>query len=101
MHICIDDLTIIGSDNGLLPGQYQTIIWTKAGILLIGPLGINFSEISIENSYIFIQENAFQKAVCKMAVILSQPQCVKLTLELSVMSKCEFHVYEQDQHWKS
>ena len=29
------------------------------------------------NSYIFIQENAFQHVVWKMAAILSQPQCVK------------------------
>ena len=28
---------IIGSDNGLSPGQRQAIIWTNAGILLIGP----------------------------------------------------------------
>ena len=47
-HICVNKLTIIGSDNGLLPGQRQAIIWTNAGILLIGPLGTNFSEISIE-----------------------------------------------------
>ena len=35
----------------------QAIIWTNAGILLIGPFRINFSEISIKNSNIFIQEN--------------------------------------------
>ena len=32
MHICISKLTNIGSDNGLSPGQRQTIIWTNAGI---------------------------------------------------------------------
>ena len=48
MHICVGNLTIIGSDNGLLPGQRQAIIWTNAGILLIGPLETNFSEILIE-----------------------------------------------------
>ena len=35
-HICISKLTIIGSDNGLSPGRRQAIIWTNAGILLIG-----------------------------------------------------------------
>ena len=40
--------TIIGSDNGLSPGRRQAIIWTIAGILLIIPLGTNFSEIAIE-----------------------------------------------------
>ena len=34
-RICISNLTIIGSDNGLSRGQYQAIIWTNVGILLI------------------------------------------------------------------
>ena len=34
-HICVGKLTIIGSDNGLLPGRRQAIIWTNAWILLI------------------------------------------------------------------
>ena len=46
-HICVNKLTIIGSDNGLSPGRRQAIIWTNAGILLIGPLGTN-NEILIE-----------------------------------------------------
>ena len=37
-----------GSDTGVSPGRRQAIIWTNAGILLIGPLGTNVSEISIE-----------------------------------------------------
>ena len=47
-HICVNKLTIIGSDNGLWPGRRQAIIWTNAGILLIVPLGTNFSEILID-----------------------------------------------------
>ena len=47
-HICVGNLTIIGSDNGLSPERHQAIIWTNAGILLIRPLETNFSEISIE-----------------------------------------------------
>ena len=47
-HICVGKLTNIGSDNGLSPGLRQAIIWTNAGILLIGTLGTNFSEILIE-----------------------------------------------------
>ena len=47
MHICVFILTIIGSDNGLSPGRRQAIIRTNAGILSIGPLGTNFSEILI------------------------------------------------------
>ena len=48
MHRCVSNLTIIGSYNGLSPGRGQAIIWTNAGILLIGPLGTNFSDILIE-----------------------------------------------------
>ena len=48
MHKCVSKLTTIGSDNGSSPVRRQAIIWTNAGILLIGPLGTNFSEILIE-----------------------------------------------------
>ena len=47
-HIRVSELTIIGSDKGLSPGRRQAIIRTNAGILLIGPMGTNFSEILIE-----------------------------------------------------
>ena len=44
----------IGSDNGLSPGRRQAIICTNTGILLIGPLGINFSELLIKiNTFSF------------------------------------------------
>ena len=48
MHIYGSKLAIIGSDNGLSPGKRQAIIWTNDGILLIGPLGTNSSEIVIK-----------------------------------------------------
>ena len=60
-HICVGKLTIIGSDNGLSPGRCQAIIWTIAGILLIGPSGTNFSEILIG-----IQTFSFKKMHLKM-----------------------------------
>ena len=47
-HICVINLSIICSDNGLSPGRRHAIIWTNAGILLIEPLGTNFSQILIE-----------------------------------------------------
>ena len=52
----------IGSDNGLSPGQRQAIIWTNAGILLIEPLGTNFSEILIK-----IHTFSFKKMHLKMS----------------------------------
>ena len=47
-HICVSKLATIGSDNGLSPGRRQAINWTNTGILLIGPLRTNFSEILIK-----------------------------------------------------
>ena len=38
-HICLGNITIIDSDNGLSPGRRQAITWTNAGILLIRTLG--------------------------------------------------------------
>ena len=61
-HICVGKQTIIVSDNGLSPGRRQAIIWTNAGILLIGPLGTNFSEILIG-----IQTFSFKKMHLKMS----------------------------------
>ena len=61
-HICVDDLIINGSDNGLAPTRRQAIIWVNVQILLIGPLGTKFSEILIE-IYIF----SFAKTRLKMS----------------------------------
>ena len=44
-RICVGNLTIIGSDNCLSPGRRNAIIWTDAGILLIGPSKTEFNEI--------------------------------------------------------
>ena len=77
-HICVGKLTIIGSDNGLSPERRQAIIWTNAGILLIGPLGTNFSEILIE---ILIEEYMFENFVCEMLFISSRPHCVNVVPE--------------------
>ena len=52
-HICVSKLTIISSDNGLSPGRCQAIIWTNAGILLIGTLGTNVSDI-LSQIHIFL-----------------------------------------------
>ena len=65
-HISISKLTVIGSDNGLLPVQHQAIIWTSAAILLIRPKGTYFSEI-LSKIKKFIEENAFENVTCKVA----------------------------------
>ena len=70
-HICVNQLTITDLDNGLLPDRRQAIIWTNAGILLIRTLGTKFQWNRKRNWYIFIQENALENVVWKMAAILS------------------------------
>ena len=74
-HICISKLTIIGSDNGLSPCRHQAIIWTNAGILLIGPLGTNFNEIVIE-----IQTVSLRKMRLKMSSAKRHPFCLGLNV---------------------
>ena len=76
-HIYIGKLIIIGLDNGLSPGRRQALIWTNAGILLIRPLGTNFSEILIRIHTMSFKKMHSKMSVCEMASILSRPQCVK------------------------
>ena len=47
-HICVSKLASIVSGNGFSPGRRQAIIWTNAGMFLIGPLGTIVNEILIE-----------------------------------------------------
>ena len=66
---------IIGSDNGLLPDRRQAIIWTNARILLIGPLGTNFSEILIG-----IETFSFKKMHLKISSAKWRPFCLGLNV---------------------
>ena len=74
-HKCVSNLTIIGSDNGLSPDRRQAIIWTNAGLLLIGPLGTNFSEILIE-----ILTFSFKKMRLKVSFAKRLPFCFGLNV---------------------
>ena len=74
-HICVGNLTIIGSDNGLSPDRRQAIIWTNAWILLIGPYGTNFSEILIK-----IHAFLFTKMHLKMSSGKWRPFCLGLNV---------------------
>ena len=86
-HVWVGNLTIIGSDNGLSPGWRQAIIWTNAGILLIGPLVTNFNEILVRIQTFSLKKNAINNVVCEMASILSRPQCVKVVQHVRVACK--------------
>ena len=74
-HICVGNLTIIVSDNGLSPGRRQAINWTNVGILLIGPPGTNFSEMLLE-----IHTFSFQKIHLKMPSGKWRPFCLGLNV---------------------
>ena len=74
-HICVGELTIIVSDNGLSPRRRQAIIWTNAGILLIGPYGTNFSEILIA-----ILTFSFTKMSLKGSSAKWRPFCLGLNV---------------------
>ena len=82
-HICINKIIIIGSDNGLLPGRLQSIIWTNDWILLIGPLRTNFSEIWIQiNTFSFTKMHLKMSRKC-------QPYCLGLNVLSTAMTKGE------------
>ena len=80
-HICVGNLTIIGPDNSLSPGRRQAIIWTNAAILLIGPWGTNFSQISVG-----IHTFSFKKINLKMSSVKWRPFCLGLNV-LSVRTE--------------
>ena len=88
-HICDSKLTSVGSDNGLSPGRRQAIIWTNAGILLIGPLGTNFNENLFE-IHIF----SFKKMHLKMSSGKWRPFC----LGLNVLSQRWFRLWLGTEH---
>ena len=81
-HIWVSKLAIIGSDNGLSPDRRQAIVWTNAGILLIGPLGTNFSEVLIGIQTFSFKKMHMKISSAKMAAILPRPQCVKIWSQL-------------------
>ena len=67
MHICIGNVTIIGSGNGLAPGRRQAIIWTNDGY--------------ITDAYMH------HSASMSKAFALSQDSITHLNINLSVILK--------------
>ena len=70
MHICVGNLIIIGSDNGLLLGWHQAIIWTDARILFFWTPRNKHQWNFNQNAYNLIQENPFKMSSGKW-----QPFC--------------------------
>ena len=74
-NIYVSKLTIMGSDNGLLPGLCQATVWANTGILLIG-IRKNFSEILIE----IHSDILLEKVHLKISSGEWQPFCVSLNV---------------------
>ena len=70
MRQWIGSAMVHGSDNNLLPIQCQAIILTDPGLLSIGPLWTNFSEILIK-----IQKSPFTKMPLKIVYAKWPPFC--------------------------
>ena len=76
-HICVGNLTIIGSDDGLIvawPGPSYCLnqCWNVVNWTIWNKIQWNLNR----NSYIFNKEDAFENVVRKLATISSRPQCV-------------------------
>ena len=90
-HICVGNLTIIGSENGLAPVCRQAIIWINDGILLIGPEETNFNEILIEILTFSFKRMCFKVSSAKwrpfcfgpnvLSECVTRPKCLKWTTE--------------------
>ena len=85
--------TIIDSDNGLPPVRRQDIIWTNIGILSIGPLGINFREISMEIQTLTHIRCGVEN---KFADIVNVHTVISLTHCGLVMP---YGIYDDGHHW--
>ena len=91
IHICVGKLIIIGSDNGLSPERRQAIIWTNAGIWLMGPIETNFSEILIE-----IHTFSFKKMHLKISSAKWRPFCLGLNvLKFCVVQRDAYELLNQ------
>ena len=67
------------------PSRRQAIFWTNAGILLIGPLGTNLSEILIE-FYTF----SFKKMRLKLSSAKRRPFCLGFNVLIDVSGELVF-----------
>ena len=91
MHVTVN-WVIIGSSNGLLPDRRQTITWTNADVLSIGPSRTHFHKITVD-----ISNLPFKKILLKMLSAKCWPFNYGLkALNLhdrnhSVFQQCPFH----------
>ena len=100
-HICVGKLghhcfrQWLGACSA--PSHYLNQCWNIVNWTLRNKLQWNLNR----NSIIFIQENAFENVVWKMAAILTRPQCVKRTnngLTWSILWQCNEPRHQQTWH---
>ena len=92
-HICVHSLTINVSDNSLSPGRRQAIIWTNAGILLIWPLGTNFSEVLIKiHTFPFKKMHLKLGPFCLSLIVL--PHCSLGKVILVIIDLCTCIIFK-------
>ena len=75
-HICVGNLSIIGSDNRLSPGRHQVITCTNAGIMLTGTLWIKTLHFN-RNLYISFKKMHSNTSSAIWRPFFSRLQCVK------------------------
>ena len=83
INLLMFDDTYMCSDNCLSPVQCRAIIWTNDGVLLIEPLGLNFSEIWSKRPKV-----SFKKGYLKMLSVKS----LLSHLSLSVLTAMKIHL---------
>ena len=74
-HICVCNLTIVGSDNGLSPDRRQAITRTSAGILLTGPLGTYVKVKFNQNAYISFNKCIWKRHLRNSGHFVSASMC--------------------------
>ena len=75
--------SIGSSNNALLPDRCRAITWTNAGLLSIGLLRTNFSEIWI----IFNHENIFESVVCQIGGHFVQGRVIKKLMSVCTLKQ--------------
>ena len=83
----------IGSDNGLSSIRHQSIIWTNAEKLSIGPLVTNYSEILTKNQHFLFTKMNLKRSSKKRLPFLSRVRCVKWAVDMA-LSRVARHFFK-------
>ena len=87
-------LNVLTSSVDNTTGRRQPAIWTSAGMRLIWPLGIEFSEMLIEIHLFSFKKIHLNMSSAKMVAILSWPRCdiVCTNLHNSLITANRYHI---------